>query len=90
MSDPLRIGGWLLLYDYCMTNSCGLSSSPDLLHWTVDEAVNFPADARHGSVARLRASEAEHLRAAFPAAAEPDARVNDGHATFPRVERNQP
>lgn len=66
MADPLHPGGSLLLYDYCMTNRFGLSSSPDLLHWSVEEAVSFPPDARHGSVARLSADEAARLQAAFP------------------------
>jgi hypothetical protein len=60
MPDPLQ-PGWLLLYDYCMTNRYGASSSPDLLHWNIDEAVDFPPDARHGSVSRLTTTEANQL-----------------------------
>lgn len=65
MADPLR-PGWLLFYDYCMTNRFGLSSSPDLLDWKIEEKVTFPPDARHGSVFRLEKAELEKLRAAFP------------------------
>lgn len=69
MPDP-RKPGWLLLYDYCMTNRFGLSSSPDLLHWTVADDVKFPPDARHGCVFKLTPDEAERLKKRFPPAAE--------------------
>ena len=49
MNDPTK-PGWLLLYDYCMTNRFGASYSPDLIHWTVEENVSFPSKARHGTV----------------------------------------
>ena len=66
MPDPLQPGGWLLLYDYCMTNRFGLSSSADLWRWKIEEEVSFPPDARHGSEAPLSAVEAERLRASSP------------------------
>ncbi|RRB07397.1 glycoside hydrolase family 43 protein [Larkinella rosea] len=65
MEDP-RKSGWLLLYDYCMTNRFGVSSSPDLLHWKVEEEVSFPSEARHGCVSRLTAAEAKALEEAYP------------------------
>ncbi|WP_265594332.1 glycoside hydrolase family 43 protein [Haloferula sp. BvORR071] len=65
MPDP-KGKGWLLLYDYCMTNRFGLSSSDDVLNWKVEEDVSFPADARHGSVFKVDAEELESLKAAFP------------------------
>lgn len=58
--------GWLLFYDYCMTNRFGLSSSKDLLHWEIEEKVEFPADARHGSVFKVDAKQLERLKSAFP------------------------
>ncbi|WP_138990540.1 glycoside hydrolase family 43 protein [Larkinella sp. C7] len=64
MEDP-RKPGWLLLYDYCMTNRFGASSSPDLIHWTVEEDVSFPSEARHGCVSLVTAAEAETLRKAY-------------------------
>jgi hypothetical protein len=65
MPDPLK-PGWLLLYDYCMSNGYGVSSSPDLLAWKIEDPVTLPPDARHGSTASLTAAEAAALRAAFP------------------------
>jgi hypothetical protein len=65
MPDPQK-PGWLLLYDYCMSNGFGISSAPDLIHWSVVEAVSFPPDARHGSVVRLTSAEAAALRSNFP------------------------
>ncbi len=64
MPDPGK-SGWLLLYDYCMSDGYGISSSPDLIHWSIEESVSFPPDARHGSVARLSAAEAAALRSRF-------------------------
>jgi hypothetical protein len=64
MPDP-RGAGWLLLYDYCMSNDYGVSSSPDLLGWTIEPDVMLPADTRHGSVSRITAAEAERLRNAY-------------------------
>ena len=90
MADPLRPGGFLLLYDYCMTNRFGLSSSPDLLNWRVEEAVSFPPDARHGSVARLSVMEAARLRAAFPVAIEASEKVSVGEPTLPRTPGTKP
>ncbi|MGV3504732.1 MAG: glycoside hydrolase family 43 protein [Adhaeribacter sp.] len=60
MKDPLK-PGWLLLYDYCMTNRFGASYSPDLLNWKVEEKVSFPSEARHGTVSLLTAEEANAL-----------------------------
>lgn len=65
MEDP-RKPGWLLLYDYCMTNRFGVSSSPDLIHWTVEEDVSFPSEARHGCVSLLTAGDAKTLQDAYP------------------------
>ena len=65
MPDPQK-AGWLLLYDFCMADGYGASSSPDLIHWTVEKSVDFPPDARHGSVAHITSAEAAQLRAAFP------------------------
>lgn len=64
MPDPQK-PGWLLLYDFCMTDRYGASSSSDLFRWSVEEDVDFPPDARHGSVARVTTAEAERLREAF-------------------------
>lgn len=60
MKDPLK-PGWLLLYDYCMTNRFGASYSPDLLHWKVEEDVSFPSEARHACVSVLTSKEANTL-----------------------------
>lgn len=65
MPDPTR-PGWLLLYDFCMTDGYGVSSSSNLVEWTVEQAVSFPPDARHGSTTWLTSAEAAALRAAFP------------------------
>ena len=64
MPDPSG-DGWLLLYDYCMTNRYGASGSDDLIHWKVITDVEFPPDARHGSVFRLTQEEADRLRRTF-------------------------
>lgn len=58
--DPLK-PGWLLFYDYCMTNRFGASYSPDLIHWTVEENVSFPSEARHGCVSQISPDEAQTL-----------------------------
>jgi hypothetical protein len=60
MKDPLK-PGWLLLYDYCMTNRFGASYSPDLIHWNVEEDVSFPSEARHGCVSLLTPEQARTL-----------------------------
>lgn len=65
MEDPIK-KGWLLLYDYCMTNRFGVSYSPDLIHWTVEEDVSFPSEARHGCVSVLTPQEAKVLIKAYP------------------------
>lgn len=57
--------GWLLLYDYCMTDRFGASYSPDLYHWTVEEDVRFPDAARHGCVSLIKPEEAKALIDAF-------------------------
>lgn len=64
IKDPLK-PGWLLLYDYCMTDRFGASYSPDLRHWTVEEDVAFPAEARHGCISLVTAKEAQTLRETF-------------------------
>lgn len=64
IKDPIK-PGWLLLYDYCMTDRFGASYSPDLIHWTVDEDVRFPAEARHGCISLLSAEEAQTLVKAY-------------------------
>lgn len=81
MPDPQR-PGWFLLYDYCMSNHYGVSSSTDLMHWSIEESVDFPPDARHGSVARLTAAEAARLRAAFPERAEQEPVANGSQPTL--------
>jgi hypothetical protein len=65
MPDPEK-PGWLLLYDYCMSDGYGISSSSDLVHWSIEKSVSLPPDARHGSVAHLTGAEAAELRARFP------------------------
>lgn len=64
MEDPLK-PGWLLLYDYCMTNRFGASYSSDLIHWAVEEEVSFPSEARHGCVSVLTPEEAKALIKAY-------------------------
>ena len=65
MKDPLK-QGWLLLYDYCMTNRFGVSYSPDLIHWTEENDVSFPSEARHGTVSLLNTEEAKTLIETYP------------------------
>ncbi len=60
--------GWLLLYDYCMTNRFGASYSDDLIHWSVEEDVSFPSEARHGCVSVITSEEAKKLMEAYPVA----------------------
>ena len=60
MPDPIK-PGWLLLYDYPMTNGFGASYSPDMIHWAVEDDVRFPSDARHGCVSLLTPAEAKTL-----------------------------
>ncbi len=64
--DPKK-AGWLLLYDCCMSDAYGASSSPDLMHWSAEKSVNFPPDARHGCFAYLTNQEAKHLLEKFGA-----------------------
>lgn len=65
MKDPVE-PGWLLLYDYCMTNRFGASYSSDLIHWEVLENVTFPSEARHATVSLLTYEEAKRLIEAYP------------------------
>lgn len=62
--DPVK-PGWLLYYDYCMTNRFGVSYSPDLINWSVAEDVSFPSEARHATVSILKPEEARILMKAF-------------------------
>lgn len=64
--DPVK-KGWLLYYDYCMTNRFGASYSADLVNWKVEEDVTFPPEARHGCVSVISADEAQALLKAYPA-----------------------
>ena len=64
IKDPLK-PGWLLLYDYCMTDRFGASYSTDLIHWRIEEDVHFPPEARHGCISLLTAKEAKTLRKAY-------------------------
>jgi hypothetical protein len=65
--DP-QSDGWLLLYDFCMGNDYGISSSPDLWHWREETDVAFPANARHGSVITVTTQELARLQKPFPLA----------------------
>lgn len=62
--DPVK-PGWLLYYDFCMADDFGVSWSPDLINWTVEKDVDFPADARHGCVSFISSDEAEALIKAY-------------------------
>ena len=69
LPDPQRApqrapqsAGWLLLYDYCMSDSYGLSRSDDLIHWQTETDVSFPDGARHGSVLAVSPEELQRLR----------------------------
>ncbi len=53
--------GWLLYYDYCMTNRFGVSYSSDLVEWNIIEDVAFPSEARHGTVSIISADQAKKL-----------------------------
>lgn len=64
IKDPVK-QEWLLLYDYCMTDRFGASSSPDLIHWKIENDVQFPPAARHGCVSLIRPDEAKALIEAF-------------------------
>ncbi|MGV8093518.1 MAG: hypothetical protein AB2L24_16785 [Mangrovibacterium sp.] len=48
-----------------MAGDFGVSWSPDLVHWTIEEDVRFPPDARHGCVSLISAEEAEALIKAY-------------------------
>jgi hypothetical protein len=65
MKDPVK-PGWLLLYDFPMTNGFGASYSPDLIHWKEVEDVSFPPDARHGSISLLTPEEVKTLLKTYP------------------------
>ena len=58
--------GWLLLYDYCMTDRFGVSYSPDLINWSIEEDACFPSAARHGCISIINAKEARKLMEAYP------------------------
>ncbi|QMU28152.1 glycoside hydrolase family protein [Adhaeribacter radiodurans] len=60
MKDLVKLG-WLLLYNYCMTNRFGASYSPNLIHWKVEEDVSYPSEARHACVSPLTPEEAKTL-----------------------------
>ncbi|MEQ9442973.1 MAG: glycoside hydrolase family 43 protein [Cyclobacteriaceae bacterium] len=60
IKDPVK-PGWLLLYDYCMTNRFGASYSTDLLHWSAEEDIQFPSEARHACISKLTAEEVQTL-----------------------------
>lgn len=64
IKDPVK-PGWLLYYDYCMTNRFGVSFSSDLIHWEIEDNTNFPPDARHGSVSFIKPEDAEMLLKTF-------------------------
>ncbi len=64
MPDPMK-KGWLLLYDFCMSNDFGISWSPDMVQWQILPDVSGPADARHGCVVKLTVEEAARLKKAF-------------------------
>lgn len=65
IKDPIK-KGWLLLYDYPMVDQYGISSSTDLFNWKLEKNTSMPDDARHGSVSKLSAAEANALLKAFP------------------------
>lgn len=65
MKDPLK-KGWLLLYDYPMADKYGISTSTNLMNWKIEENISIPPDARHGSVSKISAAEAEALKTAYP------------------------
>lgn len=65
IADPTQ-AGWLLVYDYCMTNRFGVSHSTDLQNWTIAEDIAFPPDARHASVLQISPAMAKALWRAFP------------------------
>lgn len=66
MADPIKPKGWLLYYDFPMADHYGISSSPDLFHWTIEQDISIPPDARHGSLSKITAEEAKALRDAYP------------------------
>ncbi|MCD8269195.1 MAG: hypothetical protein LUD46_12610 [Parabacteroides sp.] len=51
-----------------MTNRFGASYSDDLIHWSVEEDVSFPSEARHGCVSVITSEEAKKLMEAYPVA----------------------
>ncbi|MBB5352837.1 hypothetical protein HNR46_003085 [Haloferula luteola] len=77
MPDP-QGSGWLLLYDYCMSNGYGASSSQDLLHWQAIDKAQFPPDARHASVFSVTPREAAALQTAFPSSPPRDLESPEG------------
>ena len=65
VAKDLTKPGWLLFYDYCMTNRFGVSYSPDLIHWSIEHNASFPSEARHGCVSILKPEEAKKLLTVF-------------------------
>ena len=65
VKDPVIPGGWLLLYDFCMSNGYGVSTSSDLFNWTIEKNVSFPPDSRHGCVVILKPEEARKILQTF-------------------------
>lgn len=57
--------GWLLYYDFCMTDRFGVSYSDDLIHWEIIGDASFPSEARHGTVSIISPEEAESLIRAY-------------------------
>ncbi len=55
-------GQWYLMYDHCMDNRYGVSVSEDLLSWRVVDDIEFPPNARHGSVFSVTERELAKLR----------------------------
>lgn len=58
--------GWLLLYDYCMANRFGVSYSPDLKNWTIEEDITYPSEMRHATISIIKPEEAKKLLKAYP------------------------
>lgn len=63
--DPFE-DGYLLYYDFCMTNRFGVSYSDDLTNWEIQEDADFPDAARHGTVSIISSAEAEKLMKTYP------------------------
>lgn len=57
--------GWLLYYDFCMTDRFGVSYSGNLTDWSAIEDASFPSEARHGTVSVISHDQAEKLIGAY-------------------------